>query len=65
MLDLFYLCYAVSPSPGGAVIIPGPLPAPGGVLGQDNATMEAFRVITSELLSLSAEQTKKKKPGAK
>jgi len=49
MVSLFMMCHAVSPGLGGPVIIPGPLPAPGGVLDQDNATMEAFRVIREEM----------------
>lgn len=49
MIDLFQMCHAISPGLGGPVIIPGPLPAPGGVLDQDNATMEAFRVIKEEV----------------
>lgn len=60
MVRLFLLCHAVAPSFGGPVIIPGPLPAPGGVLDQDNRTMEAFEVIRTEMTEVLAEAGKKK-----
>jgi len=59
MINLFHLCHSVSPSPGGPLIIAGPLPAHGGIFDQDNATIEAFSVIRSELLMMAEEQGKK------
>lgn len=56
------MCHAVSPSLGGPAVIPGPLPSPGGVLDQDNATMEAFTVIREEILAMAQ---KYKKQGTK
>ena len=55
------MCHTVSPSLGGLVIIPGPLPSPGGVLDQDNVTMEAFGVIRGEIMEMARE---KKPPSA-
>jgi len=60
MINLFHLCHTASPSPGGLVVIAGPLPLKGGVMDQDNATMEAFSVIRDEMIQLSAEKSKKK-----
>ena len=60
MIHLFHLCHTVSPSLGGAAIIPGPLPLTGGVLDQDNATMEAFGVIRNELMAMAGEKNRKK-----
>ena len=60
MIQLFHFCYTVSPSLGGPVIIPGPLPSPGGVLDQDNATMEAFGIIKGEIMAIASEAEKKK-----
>ena len=59
-IDLFHLCYAVSPSLGGPAIIPGPLPSTGGILDQDNATMEAFEVIKQEMIEMMVAKGKKK-----
>lgn len=60
MISLFHMCHTVSPSIGGPVIIPGPLPSPGGVLDQNNATMEAFGVIKGEIMEMASEQERKK-----
>ena len=60
MIELFNLCHTASPSLGGPVIIPGPLPSAGGFFDQDNATMEAFSVIRDETIKLGIEQGKKK-----
>lgn len=63
MVALWRLCYSIIPGTGGPVIISGPLPAEGGVLDQDNATMEAMTVIRSEMievLSKAAEKARKK-----
>jgi predicted ATP-dependent Lon-type protease len=62
MVRLFNTCHAVSPSLGGPVIIPGPLPSPGGVYDQENAIMEAFGVIKEELVVMGGEK-KKPEPG--
>jgi len=59
MLELFHTSYAVSPSLGGLVIIPGPLPSNGGVFDQDNATMDAFLVIKDEIIRMGIEEGKK------
>jgi hypothetical protein len=61
MIRLFHICHAVSPSLGGPVIIPGPLPSPGGVFDQDNATMEAFAVIRAEMVETAKRPGKKQK----
>ena len=61
MINLFHLCHTASPSPGGLVVIAGPLPLKGGIMDQDNATMDAFAVIRDEMVQLSIEQGKKKK----
>lgn len=60
IFSLFLMCHTICPAIGGPVIIPGPLPLPGGVLAQDNATMEAFGIIKDEILAM-AEETRKKK----
>ena len=60
MISLFHLCHSISPGFGGPMIIPGPLPATGGALDQDNAMMEAFRVIREEMIKVSGEMQKKK-----
>ena len=60
MINLFHLCHTASPSLGGLVITAGPLPLSGGVMDQDNATMEAFAVIRDEMVQMSIEQGKKK-----
>jgi len=59
MISLFHMCHTVSPSLGGPVIIPGPLPSPGGVLDQDNATMEAFGVIKGEIVKMTGKKETK------
>ena len=56
IISFFYMCHAVSPSLGGSVIIPGPLPRTGGVFEQDNATMEAFGVIKGEIMKTAGEK---------
>jgi len=56
MINLFYMCYAISPSLGGSVVIPGPLPQTGGILDQDNATMESFAVIKAEIMAVAGEK---------
>ena len=61
MINLFHHCTAVSPSLGGLVIIPGPLPSRGGLLDQDNATMEAFSVIRAEIIEMAGEKVKREK----
>jgi hypothetical protein len=50
LIRLFLLCHSVAPSFGGPAITPGPLPAAGGILDQDNRMMEAFEVIGSEMM---------------
>lgn len=52
MVDLFFMCHTVLPAQGGPVILAGSPPSHGGILDQDNATMEAFRVIRSELAAM-------------
>jgi len=59
MINLFHMCHSVSPSLGGPAIIPGPLPAHGGIFDQDNATMEAFTVIRSEMIIMAEEKSSK------
>ena len=58
MIKLFYMCYAVSPSLGGSVIMTGSLPMAGGILDQDNVTMEAFGSIKNEIIKMSGEKNK-------
>jgi len=52
MITLFDYCHTISSSFGRPVIIPGPLPRSGGILDQDNATMEAFGVIRAEIMAM-------------
>jgi hypothetical protein len=61
LISLFWMCYTVIPAQGGPVLIPaGPPPSPGGMLDQDNATMEGFQVIRQEILSQRREGAKNK-----
>lgn len=50
MVTLFQMCHTVISTQGGPAVIPGPLPRDGGVLDQENATMEAMMVIREEIL---------------
>jgi hypothetical protein len=52
MIELFWMCE----------VLPGSLPASGGVLDQDNAVMEAMRVIRTECLTQRREGAKKRPP---
>ncbi len=60
MIDLFWMCFTAMPAQGGPVLIPaGPPPSPGGMLDQDNATMEAFGVIRGEIREMAPKPKKK------
>lgn len=57
MVSLFRMCYTAIPAPGGPVLIPaGPPPSPGGMLDQDNATMEGFGVIRGEIRGIAGKK---------
>jgi hypothetical protein len=58
MIHLFNFCHAVVPSLGRPSIVPGFPPSHGGVLDQDNATMEAFEVIKNEIMAIWEEGKK-------
>ena len=61
MIALFHMCYTICPAPGGPVILPaGPPPSHGGMLDQDNRTMEAFQIIKSEIGNLKSEKKRKR-----
>ena len=65
IINLFYLCYAAVPSQGGLTTFHlSALPSHGGVLDQDNATMECFSAIRAEFADINIEQAKKQKAKA-